>query len=152
MGFLKKFLAGGKERSSGDQMDANKLQEIIESYGQSLEAKAKTTFSVADESKLPYTKSEIKKAIIIALSVTEDPQLKEHLKISYINLSDWQKGVGEEDMLYDIDVTGFDLNASAEDLAQKVTDQEKGMVKKWKAVVNEDRLLLQEELVKMGLW
>jgi len=133
-------------------MGANKLQEIIESYGQSLEAKAKTTFSVADESKLPYTKSEIKKAIIIALSVAEDPQLKEHLKISYINLSDWQKGVGEEDILYDIDVTGFDLNASAEDLAQKVTDQEKGMVKEWKAVVNEDRLLLQEELVKMGLW
>lgn len=56
---------------------------IVQAYGKFLETSAPVPGMVADASKLPYPKEQIKDAIVAALRSTDDPQIKEHLKVGY---------------------------------------------------------------------
>ena len=57
---------------------------IVQEYGNTLETAAPAPGAIADENQLPYPKQKIKNAIVEALRITDDPQLKEHLKVGYI--------------------------------------------------------------------
>ena len=86
------------------QSQTNDVMAIIQAYGKTLEMEAPASGCVADESKLPYPKDTIKKAIISGLKSTDNDQMKEHLKVGYIQLADWQPGVGSANK-------GLDLSA-----------------------------------------
>jgi len=122
---------------------------IVQAYGSILEASAPVPGTVADVSQLPYTKQEIKDAIVSALRMTEDPQIKEHLKVGYIQLADWQEGVGEANQ--GLDVSAIDMNQDTEDLAKAVLEQSKGS-EKWASLAQQEQDVLKQELQALNLW
>lgn len=138
-----------ENRESNSGNSNTDLTQIIQAYGKTLETEAPTPGSVADASKLPYTKQQIKTAIIAALSSMDDPQMKEHLKVAYIQLSDWQEGVGETNQ--GLDVSAIDMNQDAESLAKAVLEQSSGS-EKWTAIAQKEQETLKQELQQLGLW
>jgi len=62
--------------------------DIIEEYGKVLKGTAKRTFGVP-ESMLPYSKKVIKNAIRVALLMTDDNDVREHLKFGYLSLANF---------------------------------------------------------------
>ena len=122
---------------------------IVQAYGKILETSAPVPGTVADASKLPYPKQQIKDAIVAALRSTDDPQMKEHLKVGYIQLADWQEGVGETNQ--GLDVSALDMNQDAESLAKAVFEQSSGS-EKWTAMAQKEQEDLKQELQAMGLW
>ena len=122
---------------------------IVQAYGKILETSAPVPGTVADASKLPYPKQQIKEAIVVALCSTDDPQIKEHLKVGYIQLSDWQEGVDATNQ--GIDLSGLNLNQDTESLANAVLDQAPGS-EKWMAIVQKEQEDLKKELQALGLW
>lgn len=100
-------------------------------------------------SKLPYPRQQIKDAIIAALRSTDDPQIKEHLKVGYIQLSDWQEGVGGTNQ--GLDVSAVDMNQDAESLAKAVFEQSSSF-ENWAAMAQKEQEELKQELQALGLW
>ena len=68
---------------------------IIREYGRVLKGTAKRTFGVP-ESMLPFSKKVIKNAIRVALLMTDEPDVREHLKYGYISLANF---VSDEDVI-----------------------------------------------------
>lgn len=66
----------------------------MQSYGAALEAAAATKATVVDADRLPAPKDKIKAALLVALHATQDPRMREQLKVAYIELSSFQPGVG----------------------------------------------------------
>jgi hypothetical protein len=62
--------------------------DIVGEYGKVLKGTAKHTFGVP-ESKLPYSKKVIKNAIRVALLMTDEADIREHLKYGYISLANF---------------------------------------------------------------
>lgn len=117
---------------------------IIVSYGTALELSGNAI--VIDESKLPYTKQEIKDAIIEALTKPQTSQDKDMLKGAYLQLSTWQKNVGSDlEMLEQTpDVE------SIEAMAQSVINQNSSF-----DFMEQQRLemeTLKQELIDKNLW
>ena len=122
---------------------------IIQAYGKTLETDAPAPGCVADESKLPYTKDTIKKAIIAGLKNTDNDQMKENLKIGYISLSNWQEGVGEK--VQGIDISKIDRNQSTEDIARAMESAEQAFDgKDWSKVILDEQETLMQELKSLG--
>jgi len=122
---------------------------IIKAYGKILETSAPVPGTVVDASKLPFPKQQIKDAIVAALRSTDDPHMKEHLKVGYIQLSDWQEGVGETNQGHD--VSALYMNQDAEPLAKAVFEQSSGS-QKWTAMAQKEQKALKQELQALGLW
>lgn len=61
---------------------------ILKEYGKVLEATSRRTYGVP-ESRLPYSKEEIKETIKAALLNTDDEDQIEHLKASYLSLANF---------------------------------------------------------------
>jgi hypothetical protein len=137
-----------KLEQSSDTPDNNFIP-IVQAYGKILETSAPAPGTVADVNKLPYTKQQIKEALIAVLRSTDDPQMKEYLKIGYIQLADWQEGVGESNQ--GLDLSNIDLNQDAKSLAQQVLDQSVGS-KNWATVVQKEQEALKQELQELNLW
>lgn len=125
------------------------FERIVQAYGKILETSAPVPGTVADANKLPYPKQQIKDAIVAALRCADDPQMKEHLKVGYIQLSDWQEGVGESNQ--GLDVSTLDMSQDTESLAKAVLEQSSGS-KKWTAIAQKEQEALQQELQALGLW
>ncbi len=62
--------------------------EIIEEYKKVLKGTAKQTFGVP-ESMLPHSKKVIKNAIRVALLMTDEKDVREHLRYGYISLANF---------------------------------------------------------------
>jgi predicted RNA-binding protein with EMAP domain len=62
--------------------------EVIGEYGKALKNSAQRTFLIS-ESSLPYSKKVIKNAIRVALLMTDDEDMIEQLKSSYISLANF---------------------------------------------------------------
>jgi NADPH-dependent ferric siderophore reductase len=77
------------------------VEEIVTAYGAVL-AEPSALGSVRDLRSLPYSKEDIKTALMIALKVTVDAAIREHLKVGYISLADFQ-------MLSDSEVRSLQL-------------------------------------------
>jgi len=122
---------------------------VVQAYGKLLETSSPVPGTVADVKKLPYPKLVIKKALVTAMRSTDDPKMKEHLKVGYIQLSDWQEGVGEIDL--GLNMSALDMTQDTQSLAQAVLEQSSGS-EKWTAIAQEEREALMKELQEMGLW
>ena len=137
-----------RQESNSFPLDAD-LARVVQAYGKVLETKAPAPGTVADVKKLPYPKPVIKKALVAALRITDDPKMKEHLKIGYILLSAWQEGVGENDQ--GLNTLALDMSQDTKSLAQAVLEQSSGS-EKWIAKAQEEKETLAKELQEMGLW
>lgn len=80
---------------------------IINAYGKALEHLAPTPGTVADESKLPFSKPQIKAAILIALKETNDMHQKKILKFAFVQLADFQPDIGSKNI--GLDFSGVDV-------------------------------------------
>ncbi len=70
-----------------------KLQEIIQAYNQVMQETDGSSFY--DVKILPYSKDEIFKALLAAIKLSDNPQIKEHLKAGLISLSYFQENIGD---------------------------------------------------------
>lgn len=93
MGLFTKFFHR-KPATSDGTMTTRMAAEIIQKYGSVLENEAPAAGCVADVTKLPFPKEKIREALIIGLRSNADPEMKGMLKVAYIELANWQPGVG----------------------------------------------------------
>jgi len=115
------FLMGGtvillvafaaKRRSRRTNTTLAGVQRIVNDYG-AVQMSRKSTF--ADASELPYPKPVIKRAMIAAMSITQDAKTRELLKDSYVSLADWQEGIGPGPHPFETAIAIKDVRASAE--------------------------------------
>ncbi len=148
MSFLKRLFGGGGTTTPAT-MSEQKAEEVIQTYGAALETKAETPGRVADISELPFPKGKIKEALIIGLKTTNDQEVKEMLKVGYIQLADWQEGVGKTDQ--GLDLLKMDPNEDQVKLLQQILAEE-SRHQKWQPVVLAEQKELKQELVDLGLW
>ena len=71
-------------------MQAGDVEKIVNAYGTVL-AEPSALGVVRDARSLPYSKSEIKKALLVAPGVVRDSPLREQLRAGYISLGDFQR-------------------------------------------------------------
>ncbi|MGE0109199.1 MAG: hypothetical protein AB7S81_05460 [Bdellovibrionales bacterium] len=132
-----------KIRSTPSTLAAdNQVQTIVQSFGETLEFKAPAPGCVADANELPYPKKQIKEALLTAIKMTKDPAMKQHLKVGYLSLADWQEGVGKTHLGMDAaKYLGEDVQAAAK---QVLADHAEG--EKWMNMSNKELQSLQKEL------
>jgi len=135
---LEKYEANPSDRES-----------VVQAYGNILANNAPVPGCVADTSKLPYPKETIKEALITALKLTEDQQMKEHLKVGYIQLADWQEGVGKTDQGFD--VSALEMKQDNQSLAKAMLEKTSG-AEKWTTMAQKEAETLKQELQELGLW
>ena len=145
MGILSRFFKGGKNDKE-TPMQFDQALKIIRKYGKLLEKSANKTMHVFDESKLPYPKEQIKEAIITVLHSDYDQQTKEILRAGYMELSSWQKGVGEKDILYGYDVAGLNLNDSPENCIKSFLESNNERDNIWQPIVFKEMKALKQEI------
>jgi len=115
------------------------LIKIVSAYGKVMETSAPALGTVADATKLPYPKQQIKDALIDVLRSTDDPQMKESIKIGYFMLANWQEGVGDNNI--GLDLSKVDPEQDTETLAKQILDKSEG----WIAVVDKEKKVLKQE-------
>jgi len=138
-----------RERQSSSGMPYTKAVEIAGDYGALLEHGAPVPGTVADITKLPYPKSEIREALIVILQATSDRYMREQLKIAYISLAGWQEGVGCSNI--GLDLVNMELSQDPKALVEQVLARGKDY-EKWAPIVEAERKRLQSELEELGLW
>ena len=150
MGLLDKLFGTGKNvRPKPSTMTAAMAEKIVRDYGAVLRSGAPTLGVVADVQELPHPKERIKEALVFALRSTADPKIREALTLGYIDLADWQEGVGNTRA--GIDLTKMDPNEDPMKLAERIVAQSAG-ADKWIAVVEAERQALESELRRLNLW
>jgi len=120
---------------------------IIQKYGHIVLHESPAPFYISDVSKLPYPKDTIKQALMMALGVNGKPQVMDALKVGYLQLANWQEGIGEADL----SIGMIDNN---EDEVEKLRRVEEHLeeVKKWETILEREQTMLQSDLVSMGVW
>ena len=122
---------------------------IVQDYGAMLMSTgAPPPGCFADVRKLPYAKDRIKEAIAFALGSTPDPQIREHLKIAYLSLADWQEGVG--DTIVGIDTSPGAMGSDPRELAARIASQATEL-QRWKPKADAERAALATDLSRFGL-
>lgn len=134
MNFLKAIF---KSRNSKTSLTDKEVEKIINRYGEVLQFSAPPPGGVADVKKLPYSKEKIKAAILQAITVSNDKNLNESLKAAYVQLADWQEGVGEQDI-------GFDFSNPDSVTPEQVLLQGEDLQKWTNIVIQEQEKLIQE--------
>lgn len=135
--------------SISQTMPPEEMNKIIQEYGRALVHKAPPLGGVADVSKLPHSKSKIKKALIQALYAVEGPELARSLKDGYVRLSDWQEDVGEQTI--GIDLAEFGTISDLDEQASVYLEQEH-QIEKWQHEVSSEVESLKDDLKKLDLW
>ena len=120
---------------------------IINAYGGFLDESAPTPGCVADASKLPFPKAQISEAILVGLSSTTDPKMRDTLKAGYLDLSNWQEGVGPDDRGIDTSKLGGVTDIEAQ--ARAILAQAEGM-DEWNNLVSAELALRVAQLKERG--
>ena len=79
-------------------MSASDAITIIQDYGHIMLHKSPAPFYISDVNKLPHPKENIKQALMMALSANGKEQVMDALKIGYMQLANWQEGIGNVDI------------------------------------------------------
>jgi hypothetical protein len=149
MGILGRFFGRSDEHKDRDQMSRERAVAIIQHYGAILEHDSPAPGCVADVGRLTYTKAQIKEALIIGLRATTDPQMRSFLQVGYLQLADWQEGVGDSDV--GLDLTNVDPDTDVKKLAKSIAGQS-GASEKWSPIVSAEQGILKRELIELGFW
>lgn len=146
---VNKLVAQLKKEREPTSLNSTAPHIVVADFGEVLAVRAPVPGSVADVDELPYPKDQIKLAILITLKVTNDPELREHLKFAYVSLADWQDGVGATHK--GLDATKLDRSKPIQDLLNEIGDRGEEM-KKWQPIVKAEQEALVAELRKLGFW
>lgn len=92
-----------KNNSSDDELNSDEINQIIQSFGSLMESMDTLTFY--DSTMLKYGKNKTKKAIILAIKLSKDPQMTDFLKMGLQNLVQFQDGIGEKPITKGMDLT-----------------------------------------------
>lgn len=139
-----------RRKAHSEQSDRATSQEIVADYGRMLESAPAPIGVVADVDELPYSKEEIKKAILTLLVIIEDLEIQKILCEAYYSLASWQPGVGPKRL--GIDLTEYNAELGAENL-MKISASFLEAYKEWKmweSVVSKEQDHLLEDLRKLG--
>jgi hypothetical protein len=147
MGLIKN-LFGRKKDYSEPSMSLEQATEIVWAYGGVLENSTPAPGSVADASRLPYSKPKIKQALIVMLRSSENPRIKEYLKSAYLSLADWQEGVGQANN--GCDLSNADHKSDPKKRKKQSLSQAKNF-EKWYTKAKAEGLQLESELQNLGL-
>ena len=144
MSFLGKlFGSGGGDGDESAEMTPDAAEKTIQDYGAVLATSAPTLGWVADADNLPHSKERIKQAIALVLPQTEETQSREALIIGYLQLADWQEGVGSEQI--GMDLMNADPDADPIERMKHINSQW-DVMEKWKALMEAEREALKAEL------
>lgn len=148
MGLIK-YLFGRKKDYSESPMSLEQATEIVWAYGDVLENSTPAPGTVADTSRLPYSKPVIKQALIVMLQSVENPRIQEYLKTAYVLLADWQEGVGQTNngRVH----TNVDLLPDLKKLIKRPLSKDKDF-EKWYTQAKTEGQQLKSELQNLGLW
>ena len=150
MGIISSFksLICADSNSSGHPITLKDAVGIIQAYAKCLENRALSTSIVTDSKELPCSKEEIKAALLVAMNANIDPVQKKHLAIGYVQLADFQSGVG--DKLVGLDISNIDIDADGVELLAEQVSQSQQDFDNWNLLVDEEQKLLLAELKKAG--
>lgn len=140
---------GRAKRAPDAPISQQQAVEIIQKYGAILENGAPAPGCVADASKLPFSKAQIKEALVTGLKATTDSKMKGMLKVAYIHLADWQDGVGSADQ--GLDLSRINPEDDPVKLAEQVLAKSEGH-DKWVPIALAEEEALKKELERQGLW
>jgi len=138
-----------KEATSDATMTPRIAVEIIQRFGSVLENEAPVPGCVADVTKLPFPKEKIREALIFGLRANVDPKMKEMLKTAYIELANWQRGVGPADQ--GIDTSKLNAEDDVESRARSVLAQTHRQ-EQWNDIVLKEQAYSKSELEALKLW
>jgi hypothetical protein len=149
MGFLDRLLGRRESTSSvGERLGKDDIVQIVRDYSAVLSSGSPGPGRVADVRRLPHPKAHIKKALLVAMQVSNDQAMVAALTNAYLSLAEYQEGVGDE--ILGLDLTKVDMSASLEQQARVIADQSKGM-EKWNALVEAESRLLLSDLERLAL-
>lgn len=120
---------------------------ILRAYGDILETSTNGPGTVADVKALPFSKHEIKDAIIRGLQNSPDENTKNILINGYLFLADWQEDVGDEMIRYNSVIS--DPNTNMEDVINDLQAQN-NLKKDWLSIVTLEQETLKKELMELG--
>lgn len=132
---------------SHSSMAVNDAIEIAQDYGGIMLHKSPAPFYISDVNKLPHPKDSIKQALMVILRTNGKQQVMDALKIGYLQLANWQEGVGETDLalgMVDNAINGVDSVRGATIHPDEVD--------RWNDVLEEERIMLKDDLVSIGVW
>jgi len=147
MGIFSKLFGKNAARSDSPTMTAAQAVQIINAYGGVLEKSAPAPGCVADANKLPFPKAQISEAILIGLKSTTDAKMREMLKAAYLELANWQEGVGSEDR--GIDTSKLSASMGIEAQARAILAQSEG-IEEWNNMVAAEMQLRAAQLKEKG--
>ena len=98
---------------------------------------------MADASRLPHPKTELKLALLLCLAEAHDDMMREHLEAGYLMLSAFQEGVGGESVGERF--ADMDLEASPEQIAATL-ERKHHQAAPWRRRSEEELQRLQLEL------
>ncbi|MFC1542892.1 hypothetical protein ACFL4M_03280 [Pseudomonadota bacterium] len=144
-----KSLIHGSSYSQDSEMALKDAVEIIQTYAKCLEERAVSASIVTDLNELPCSKEEIKSALIVAMNEKHiDPIQRRYLATGYLQLADYQSGVG--DRLIGIDVSTIDIDKENVDALANQVAQSRQEFDSWKPIVEEEQKQLLDELKDAG--
>jgi len=127
--------------------NAEDYVKVLRAYGDVLETSTNGPGIVADVKTLPFSKEEIKNAIILGLQNSPDENTKNTLTGGYILLADWQEDVGDEMIRYNSVIS--DPNATIDDVINDMRAQN-NLKKDWLSIVKLEQEQLKNELIELG--
>lgn len=93
---LRNFMRPKKEKALHD-LNLGQIENIVQSYGQCMVSNPNNNI-LRSTKELPYPKKIIKSALLMAIKLTEDRQIKEQLKSGYLMLADFQDDLNDKTM------------------------------------------------------
>ena len=91
---LRNFIRPKKEKAL-NSLNLEQIETIVQSYGQCMISNP-TNNILRNARELPYPKEIIKKALLMAIKLTENIQMREQLKSGYLMLADFQENVPDD--------------------------------------------------------
>lgn len=138
----------GRLPESECELDFLKAQRMVLDYARFLEISAPMPGRIIDASKLPHTKSTLKRALLMCIGNGSDQRLEEHLKAGYLMLSAFQPEVGNVGL--GTDFAALDLEADVMDIAEQL-EQDEAAVETWRLDVRRELEQLKQDLYALEL-
>jgi hypothetical protein len=143
MGFFSRLL--GRIGGAGKAQSGS--SEVFRRVGAYVAALSEPRAAVADVSRLPYPKPRIKEALIAAIGLAREENMRAELKAAYVRLADWQ-----EDLPTLTESSGVSSDDTADSLGgARQAGEMKPSVTKMSARVAAEARMLSDELKSLGL-
>lgn len=149
MQYLNHLLGRWRKSSENKHREPRTAKELVEDYLYFLESSPPLPGRVADTERLPYSKVTIKAALSARLMLPLHPDLSERLRQSYLMLSAWQEGVGNEAL--GLNFEQLDLTVEPEELS-KIIRTISASMERWTPQIDSERATLMQELKTMGAY